>query len=306
MSKPYWLVVLCACCTEGRAADPAPSIPDLQWPTDLRARLAGKFGERIRGGVREFHGGTDLGVGHIAYAKDGTHAPVPVYAAEYGKVVYQYTPARGRQYGYNSRTGDPGKGDALIIQHQSGFSTVYGHIDPTVKVGDPVRRGQQIGTIAHWPGNEHLHFGIHKGAVDPTDHAAIDRALKGIYKTGTDPSTISALDPLKYTSYPKELIEDVAKKVSEAFGGKPVPPRRDQGNEPPRRAPRSDVGSRTPPAPQPTPPREIPVLPGPQREPAPQRGATDTPKGTIETLGPFRFVTPEGWGIAERHSYGVG
>lgn len=203
MGKPYWMVLVCAWCSGGAAAEPTSEIPKLSWPTDLRARLASDFGERVRGGVKEFHGAIDLGVGHIAVAEDGSHRPVPVFAGEAGKVVY-----RVKNYG--------GRGQALVIEHAGRFTTVYGHIDPTVEVGERVTRGQQLGSITRWPGNEHLHFGVHDGPFDPKKPLA---STRGIYPTGTDPEGV--LDPLHHTDYPKELITDVSKQLADFFGGKP-------------------------------------------------------------------------------------
>jgi Peptidase family M23 len=53
-----------------------------------------------------------------------------------------------------------------IVEHKNcgGYGTLYGyygHINPSVRVGDSVSRGQIIGTIADYPvNNSHLHFGL--------------------------------------------------------------------------------------------------------------------------------------------------
>lgn len=94
----------------------------------------------------------------------------------------------------------------------------------------------------------------------------------------------------------RELVEDVSRKLAEAFGGRPAAPRRDEGSEQPRRTPRIDVGSRTSAAPQPTPPRELPTNRRPDQD------ASGPVRGTAETLGPFRFVIPEGWAVSDRHN----
>lgn len=285
MRKPYWLVLLCAWCSSGQTAEPTPEIPQLQWPTDLRARLASGFGERERSGAKEFHGGIDLSVRTIAYGKDGTHTPIPVYAAESGKVVHFVT-----KYGE--------RGQAVVIEHGGKFTTVYGHIDPTVKTGDTVTRGQQIGSVTKWPGNEHLHFSVHSGSFDPKNTLA---STQGIYRSGTDPTKINALDPLKHTSYPKELIQDVSSKLSEAFGSKTerVARRVDLSAEneefsssPERIARRIDLGE-TEPQPEPTPPRFLPDR------------SLGGAKGKKERIGPIAFVLPEGWSVANRRNEGL-
>jgi hypothetical protein len=52
-----------------------------------------------------------------------------------------------------------------IIKHENcgGYKELYsfyGHINPTVKKGDPVKKKEQIGNIAFYPNNNHLHFGL--------------------------------------------------------------------------------------------------------------------------------------------------
>ena len=85
--------------------------------------------------------------------------------AEYGfdRMLYGYS--RFRTFG---DFGDPS--DAIIlIKHDMGDGTYvcsfYGHIDaPLVDPGDPITRGQAIGTVMQWPDpypdNNHLHYAI--------------------------------------------------------------------------------------------------------------------------------------------------
>lgn len=74
-------------------------------------------------------------------------------------------------------------GSAVVVTSESGDATLYGHVDPTVKVGDEVNKGDKIATVKYWPGtgnmaadNTHLHLERHPGgyggrssAVDPKD-----------------------------------------------------------------------------------------------------------------------------------------
>jgi len=68
-----------------------------------------------------------------------------------------------------------GLGNAIIIDHQNGFKTVYGHLSKiSVKKGQAVEKGQVIGIMGS-TGNStgvHLHFEIHKnGKVkNPKDY----------------------------------------------------------------------------------------------------------------------------------------
>lgn len=257
MGKPYWMVLVCAWCSGGAAAELTSEIPKLSWPTDLRARLASGFGERVRGGVKEFHGAIDLGVGHIAVAEDGSHRPVPVFAAEDGHVVHQVN-----NYG--------GRGKALVIEHAGKFTTVYGHIDPTVEVGERVTRGQQLGSITRWPGNEHLHFGVHAEPFNPKKPLA---STRGVYPTGTVSAEVGVLDPLHHTDYPKELITDVSKQLADFFGGAEKRQR-----------------SKLPPPPEPT-----PVRPQPAARPSEPEAALDLrTQLRIEIPGGYRAWRDQG------------
>lgn len=82
----------------------------------------------------------------------------PVYAIADGEVVAATT-----------RYDGPDKGGALVVKHQlndgSYFTALYGHITIWKQIGDQVKAGEQIGTIANCPtqwGNlPHLHFEIH-------------------------------------------------------------------------------------------------------------------------------------------------
>jgi len=79
----------------------------------------------------------------------------PVYAAGDGRVVragWLYT----------------GYGFSVVIRHPNGLVTLYSHMtNPAVKVGDWVRRGQQIGLVGS-TGNStgpHVHFEVRKNGV---------------------------------------------------------------------------------------------------------------------------------------------
>ncbi|MDH7500159.1 MAG: M23 family metallopeptidase, partial [candidate division NC10 bacterium] len=61
-----------------------------------------------------------------------------------------------------------GLGNAVVLQHDNGYRSVYGHgVIILVKEGDTVRRGQPIlgvGNTGHSTGS-HLHFEIRKDGV---------------------------------------------------------------------------------------------------------------------------------------------
>jgi murein DD-endopeptidase MepM/ murein hydrolase activator NlpD len=119
-----------------------------KWP--VQGDITSEFGYRVlpSTGHLEFHQGLDIGVWY------GT----PVYATKEGTVVYA---------GWK-----PGLGWTVMIEHEMGFDTMYGHnswyfVDP----GDTVEEGQQIalsGSSGRSTG-PHLHYQINLNdhPVDP-------------------------------------------------------------------------------------------------------------------------------------------
>jgi murein DD-endopeptidase MepM/ murein hydrolase activator NlpD len=97
---------------------------------------------------RAFHAGIDIA------NRTGT----PIYASQTGKVVFT---------GYK---GNYGK--TVILSHQQGYTTVYGHLDEIlVKKGQTVRQGARIGTLGNTGRSTgpHLHFEIrrYRRVIDP-------------------------------------------------------------------------------------------------------------------------------------------
>lgn len=116
----------------------------LRWP--VRGRVIAGFG-----------GGSD------GRPSDGIDIAVPegtaVHAAENGVVIY-------------AGDGLKGFGNTILVRHEDGLVTVYGHTsDMKVKRGDTVRRGQEI-ALSGMTGDADrpkLHFEVRKGTspVDP-------------------------------------------------------------------------------------------------------------------------------------------
>lgn len=123
------------------------------WPTNTRL-ITSYFGYRIHPvtGIYTGHTGVDIGCSYGS----------PVYAAADGTVIVA-------SYGYG------GYGVAVVIDHGSGISTLYGHNDSLhVSAGQKVSRGQVIATsgnsgISTGP---HLHFEVREGGayVDPLSY----------------------------------------------------------------------------------------------------------------------------------------
>ena len=139
-------------------SDIPTTIPPLRWPTvretNVIADWCANWVKNGCDGYPKCHAGIDIGVG-----KDS-----PVYAAEDGTVKWVGS--------------DPTWKGWVTIEHSVGgavFTTVYWHINPSVKKGQTVTRGQQIGTVADMVG-AHLHFGVRLGRYDNTsDRGALPR-----------------------------------------------------------------------------------------------------------------------------------
>jgi murein DD-endopeptidase MepM/ murein hydrolase activator NlpD len=117
------------------------------------SRLSSPFGWRNDpiSGVRRHHAGIDLS------APQGT----VVLAAMDGKVS---------ALGYNGTYGN-----FIILSHTGGYQTMYAHLYSfSVKKGDTVSRGTQIGTVGStgYSTGPHLHFAVYKNstAVNPLDY----------------------------------------------------------------------------------------------------------------------------------------
>lgn len=130
------------------------------WPEAHSSTITSCFGSRILNGQQEFHPGLDIAGG------DGT----PILAAAEGKVIFA-GPVSG--YGNNF----------VVIKHNNGFSTGYGHMGSrSVKTGDTVSQGQQIGTEdsqGHSFGS-HLHFNVIPGDYPGNDRSNVDPLKNGL------------------------------------------------------------------------------------------------------------------------------
>lgn len=135
-------------------------------------RITSPFGWRTIHGKREWHQGVD-------FAQSGK---VPIFASADGKVF---------------RAGGLGTyGNVVMIHHVikgKVYETVYAHLASfSVKVGQVVKQGQQIGYMGNTDGGsgrstgQHLHFEIHDGrwstgqpnAVDPMMYLPLEVALE--------------------------------------------------------------------------------------------------------------------------------
>lgn len=127
----------------------SPTVPKYIWPVS-GGRITSEYGWRTDPFTRErsFHGGIDIGL------PEGS----PVYASAGGVVI-----EAGVKGGY---------GLAVVIQHDDGLVTLYGHASKIlVKKGQRVAQGQliaRVGSTGRATG-PHLHFEVRKGeaTIDP-------------------------------------------------------------------------------------------------------------------------------------------
>ena len=136
------------------ASTPAPSAPSASgfiWPVDSR-EITSYFGYRgyeATGGVGTAdHDGLDIG----AWSGE------PIYAAAAGTVTLAC------EYG--------GYGNCVIIAHDNGYSTLYGHQSSiAVSEGQRVNQGDVIGYVGStgWSTGPHLHISFIDGAGNYAD-----------------------------------------------------------------------------------------------------------------------------------------
>ncbi len=127
-----------------------PGTGQLMYPTI--GPVTSNFGWRIHPilGTERFHSGIDFGADYGSL----------VYASARGKVIY------ADWYG--------GYGNAIIIDHGNGMTTLYGHCSELyVKEGDVVEKGQPISAVGStgFSTGPHLHFELRANG-EPIDPAA--------------------------------------------------------------------------------------------------------------------------------------
>ena len=108
------------------------------WPLPYTHTLTSTFGTRWG----RLHGGLDISARGV-YGQ-------PIYASASGTV----TITGGDNRGY---------GNYVIIDHGSGYTTLYGHCSSLVAVtGQYVNQGDLIGYVGStgWSTGSHLHFGL--------------------------------------------------------------------------------------------------------------------------------------------------
>lgn len=119
------------------------------YPVDNYSQISSKYGNRVVFGKPNFHNGIDFPV------KENTK----VYSMSNGIVKFA---------GFNKS----GYGNCIIVYHENGYSSLYGHLSDNFKVtiGDNVKCGELIGFVGPkilsngitngFTTGVHLHFSI--------------------------------------------------------------------------------------------------------------------------------------------------
>lgn len=132
--------------TKKISSDPSKKLPS------IAARSSSKFAWPVRGKILSNYGAKSNGLFNDGINISATRGTV-VKAAENGVVAYAGNEVKGM-------------GNLIIIQHASGWMTVYAHMDSlAVRRGTRVNVGQKIGTVgaSGKVDTPQLHFEIRKG-----------------------------------------------------------------------------------------------------------------------------------------------
>lgn len=172
------------------------------------ARLTSKFGWRTINGKKEWHQGIDL----------ASTGKVPIYASADGVVT--------RAQVLSSY------GNVVMIKHiirGKTFETNYAHLNSySVKVGQKVKQGQQIGIMGQTGRSYgiHLHFEIHNGLWKTGQPNAVD-AMKYISLTEPKPvpPTTTNKGELTMTQF-EQLSAKIKELEAQVKAKQPVTPTR--------------------------------------------------------------------------------
>lgn len=241
-------------CPEGYPASTSVnlSLPDprnlqynkSEWAIPFTGFVSSAYGERggKHYGVDICPGGifkqTQAGAPHVKNTLLGP-AGLPVYAAADGEVVFIWTADKGsggRSSSYDKTgTGSRSYGNGIAIRHKLStgtYTTIYSHLgvnqDPAkdkpgagvnVKVGDKVKKGQQIGSVGRTHNRNqltHLHFEIRMGEALPRNSNHINPGRIFPQLTNRHKSLVDwCACQIKYDAEPQTLPDDAPVKAFE-------------------------------------------------------------------------------------------
>lgn len=137
---------------------------DWGWPTNSPYVITSKYGMR----KGKLHSGVDI---------SGTGYGSPIYSIADGVVVQTVKACKKPCMRWSN-------GTYVVVQHENNLYSGYLHLDSyTVKVGDHVRKGQQIGRMGETgqATGPHLHLGLYQGEPFAGKDSKTINPLKTIY-----------------------------------------------------------------------------------------------------------------------------
>lgn len=218
-------------------------------PTDVDCQKTGRASDRatvdsLVTALQQWQedGYPDLGLDGLPVSEEGFIWPLE------GAITSPYGPRWGRMHtgiDIDGVTGEPvvasaegtvvlaayysGYGNAVIVDHGNGFSTLYGHLSSIdVDTGDEVRQGQVVGAVGctgHCTG-DHLHFEIRIDGtpLDPLPYLP-GGALHGVPTLPTFTAPPDPATPIPPGSNPAPGDDGPRPEESEDGAGLPVAPR---------------------------------------------------------------------------------
>jgi murein DD-endopeptidase MepM/ murein hydrolase activator NlpD len=150
---------------ENLSAIPFQSLERGNLPLDV-ATIAWGYPTKGRTVPGNFGDGRSYNEGHEGADVPGSNGDA-ILAAANGTVAYTLTTCPNSSAGRNQTCGN-GWGAHVVIRHVGNIYTRYAHLSAvSVKVGDPVTRGQRIGSLgtSGLSDGPHLHFELGKRAA---------------------------------------------------------------------------------------------------------------------------------------------
>ncbi|MBM7584393.1 LysM repeat protein [Bacillus pakistanensis] len=163
-----------------RAEEPLQISDTLHWVFPAEGTITDSFG--TRGG---HHKGIDI----------AGEAGSPIFSVDNGTVSKSY---------YSSTYGH-----VVFVKHESGFETVYAHLDKRlVREGESVEKAQVVGEMGNTGRSTgtHLHFEIHQGKWNLKKELAIDPYI--VFGNGEVGQSVFAKvhDPYQVVEVSKEMV----------------------------------------------------------------------------------------------------
>ena len=168
---------------------------------------SGKGNRVLVAQIVENHGGIDIGVANAGYGN------INIIAAESGTVKLAVDSSSCTSNNSLSHSCSTGYGNYVMIEHDDGNVTVYGHMHQgtiRVKTGDKVVKGQLLGKMGSSgrSNGPHLHFEVRVNGVpvNPLDYVDIDNPRPSSYE-----GSVNGFNALKTSLSKTEFVNALKK-----------------------------------------------------------------------------------------------